>query len=208
MSNFYPPAKFEFLLEIYMDQPADLRDAIEEKAGMPFPESEINDLMGNITYEGMEQVDAKIRAMMAAAPDEMSEIPSLDRIMKEVDDFRPFRVAIMPEYIRPEEGGLFAVPHFATRLEGQERYGSAGQAAVAGAVEMSVFDHVIRAENVYPGQEALDNRMAGKPLPDPCGVRADYRITIYGGEIQHPPRHPLDLPDRSAELTEDEGMSL
>jgi len=207
MSNFYPPAKFATIMENFIAQPAVTRAFIEVEAGVNFPADDVRALMADQTYENLERADARMQEFAEAITDEVSATLGIDRLMSEIAEFRPFRVSIMPEYVCQPGGGLMEIPHFAPHKPEQERYGSAGQAAVAGAVDMTVFRHALKSEKVYNGQEALDARASGQLLLDPVGVRASYRIAVYNGDIMSPACHPDDLPDREVTL-EDEGMSL
>jgi hypothetical protein len=119
---------------------------------------------------------------------------NFDQIMDEIDEWRPFRVNIMPKFVKGNSGIVSAVPHF-FNLGDAVQYHSLGNAVVDGGLEVSVFRHRIKAELVYNGTEALEARQAGNPMPEPVGTRSSYRVAIFNGEILMPPRHPSDLPE-------------
>lgn len=86
-------------------------------------------------------------------------------------------------------GGLIRLPDEAPRTD-QIRYLTLGRAVLEGGHEVSVFSRKLRAIPVYDGAEAMEARLAGKGLPAPVGSRAEYRVAILNGEIQHPPLWP------------------
>lgn len=197
MQNIQPHEIFAAVSMAFLAAPDALRRTIEARAGAAFPARQISDVKDRPTYECLDAVDRALAPFFERCPHEMQELGrnqgvDIARAMSHVSDMKPFRAKIMPEYVEAEGGGLKAIPHFAPST-GEVRYGSLGQAAVSGAATLTVFSHQIRAEPVYPGQAALDARIMGKPMPEPCGVVANYRVAIYDGEVLMPPRHPSDM---------------
>lgn len=91
-----------------------------------------------------------------------------------------------------EDGSVTAVPMDAAPAA-RRRYHSLGDAAMNGGVAVSVFDHPIKAVDVYDGVEALDAGLSGLKDLTPIGKRAEYRVAILDGRIVHPPAWPADL---------------
>ena len=81
------------------------------------------------------------------------------------------------------------------------RFHSLGDAAMNGGIAVSVFDHPLKAVDVYNGTEALAAGPSGLKDLKPVGRIAEYRIAIMDGRIVHPPAWPAQLLSEMAERT-------
>ena len=194
MQFIYPHHLLARLRDIAAQLPADvIVDALER--GKRFPLDLVNAQQEAPTFEGLEMATARARAFFAEIDKALlpNQRAHIKRHFELIATFEPFRRNIMPEWISSPTGGAMAIPHFA-RVDGRERHGSLGAAVMAGAVNATVFNYQITPEPLYDGFQALEAQARGEPLPDPVGVTANIRITIFDGEIKHPPIWPGDLP--------------
>jgi hypothetical protein len=188
---------------------------LEELAGVPSPVDAISHAQVTPTFEAMNSsVKAVDDWMQGIGPEDFevlkaqcqSEFPQ-----DNLDKAKKIAVETMPEWERGKEGLLKAVPHDAPRSH-TERFGALGQAAMNSDVAITVFDQPLKAEPVYDGQAALDAGPSGLKDLDPVGVRSNYRVVIYDGEIRQPPVWPSDLAaelaDREEEPEEDPEIEL
>lgn len=165
----------------------------------PFPSEAVDAAARDQSYEALEAADREVMhfigsggADLLAQAGRRAGIDT-EALHIDLDSFRPFRQHIMPECQAAPGGGVKLVPHFAPHEEGSERFHSLGRAAACGAITASVFNSAVEAVDVYPGQEALDARLEGKPWPEPCGTRSEYRVAVLDGDVMIPPRRPRDI---------------
>ena len=77
------------------------------------------------------------------------------------------------------------------RLENKETYfGTLAGAVLYGGVQATAFDKPLRAVKVYHGTEAMAAVFAHRPLPEPVGLKSEYRVVVLDGQFYHPPLHP------------------